>query len=261
MPDIARNSQPRHWLLLRGLTRESRHWGVFTAQLQSCFPEAKISTVDLPGTGAFHRQNSPQSISEILNVTRQQALDQGLLDRPVSLLGLSMGGMVVWEWLKHYPNDACGGVLVNSSFASLSPFYQRLRWQVYPDFLKLLTLSDIQQQERAILGLVSNQGLEELNSLAQHWINIRQQQPFTMQTAYHQLVAAARFKAGDKPIKPVLVVNSLGDRLVSPNCSQLIAHHYQLPIVTHPEAGHDLALDAGEWLAHQLYDWCNTVQE
>ena len=54
----------QNWLLIRGLARESGHWGDFLTQLQRAFPQAQIHCLDLPGCGINHRQSSPDSISK-----------------------------------------------------------------------------------------------------------------------------------------------------------------------------------------------------
>jgi hypothetical protein len=39
------NNVGQNWLLLRGLARESGHWGDFVTQLQVAFPKAIINTL------------------------------------------------------------------------------------------------------------------------------------------------------------------------------------------------------------------------
>jgi pimeloyl-ACP methyl ester carboxylesterase len=53
----------------------------------------------------------------------------------------------------------------------------------------------------------------------------------------------------------MLVLASLGDRLVSPGCSRRIASRWALPIRLHPTAGHDLPLDDPEWVVQQVLGW------
>ena len=68
--------------------------------------------------------------------------------------------------------------------------------------------------------------------------------------------AAARYRAPAKPpAVPMLLLNGEGDQLVHPDCSQALAHAWQLPWVTHPTAGHDLPLDAGPWVVSQVQAW------
>lgn len=246
----------RQWLLLRGLARESAHWGEFVPQLQAAFPQHRIATLDLPGTGQLAEQETPSRIEAIAYEVRQSARSLGLLEQPVILLGLSLGGMVVWQWLKQYPNDAERGVLINSSFSHLAPFYRRLRWQTYGDFVSLLGKRDDYAFESAVLRLVSNQLQQQLQSTAEQWSKIRRQRPMSAGNILRQLCAAAAYRPDQsRPERPVLLLNSAGDRLVSPQCSQAIARQYQLPLHTHPSAGHDLPLDDPEWLIQQLQQW------
>lgn len=245
----------QNWLLLRGLARESAHWGNFIQELQQAFPEANISVLDLPGTGQSYLDNSPKTISDITKQTRLKALEKGLLNQPITLLAVSLGGMVAWEWLKTYPNDINGACIINTSFSNLSPFYQRLRWQCYPNFLAIIAQQNIQQRERAILQLVSNK--RDHDEIVSHeWANIQNQRPISLKNSFKQIIAAATFKPDHiKLNSPTLLLNSKNDKLVSSVCSEKIHQHYQLPIHYHPWAGHDLTLDDPKWVATQLQDW------
>ena len=66
----------QNWILLRGLARESAHWGAFVPLLQSTFPDAQITLLDLPGTGCFHLETSPNTIKAITDQVRRHALDK-----------------------------------------------------------------------------------------------------------------------------------------------------------------------------------------
>ncbi|NOT10474.1 MAG: alpha/beta hydrolase [Methylococcaceae bacterium] len=245
----------QHWILLRGLARESGHWGDFIPVLQSKFPEAQLTLLNLPGTGEFNGETGPRSIEAITEQARLGALAKGYLQKPVMLLALSLGGMVAWQWMQRYPDDICGCVLINTSFANLSPFYQRLRWQSYPGFIALLLMRDLHKRESAIIQLVSNQ--PAINpQLIKDWENLQKQRPISIKTCLNQILAAATFKPnGQKPRQPVLLLSGKGDRLVAPACSEAIQQKWDLPLYQHPQAGHDLTLDDGEWVVSQLYNW------
>ena len=129
------NEAGKNWILLRGLSRESAHWGAFVPLLQASFPDAKVTLLDLPGTGRFYQEDSPNTINGITEQVRSLAQSEGLLEQPVTILALSLGAMVAWEWMLSHPKDISGAALINTSFAGLSPFYQRLRWQSYGKFL------------------------------------------------------------------------------------------------------------------------------
>lgn len=247
-------------LLLRGLSREAGHWGDFVTQMQTALPHLKIETLDLPGTGRFYQQTSPNRIETILEATRQQALKDGLLKQPIHLLAVSLGGMVAWEWLQRYPQEIQSAILINTSFANLSPFYQRLRWQAYSQLLSTLTSTDAYQRELAIVRMVSNRVDCERQTIAKAWATLHQQRPISLSNSLKQITAAARYKpALSRPQVPVLLLNSLGDRLVSANCSTAIQQSYQLPLHSHANAGHDLALDAPEWVIGQVLTWLQNL--
>ncbi|MEI6069743.1 MAG: alpha/beta hydrolase [Methylococcaceae bacterium] len=250
------NSQiGHHWILLRGLARESAHWGDFIPILKATFPDANITTLDLPGTGCFYKEASPATIKVITDKVRAQALAQGCLQQPVTLLAVSLGAMVAWEWMRNYPDDICGASLINTSFADLSPFYHRLRWQSYRKFAALLSKQQGRNRENAILQLISNRrDQDEQISLA--WEKIQHQRPISLKNSFRQIIAAASYRPGNiKPKQPVLLINGNGDKLVAPSCSDKIQKKWALKLLSHPWGGHDLTLDDPEWVALQLKDW------
>ena len=262
----------QNWILLRGLARESAHWGAFVPLLQATFPAAQISLLDLPGTGCFHQETSPKTINTITDKVRRHAFDHGLLQQPVTILALSLGAMVGWQWMHSYPEDVCGAVLMNTSFADLSPFYLRLRWQSYRKFVALAMTRDVGSRESKILQLVSNRryiakdgvydenqtgtGAVQDEQISQAWEQIQHKRPISFKNSFRQIVAAASYRPGDiKPDQPVLLLNGLGDRLVSPVCSEAIHKKWNLELRRRIAAGHDLTLDDGAWVALQLKDW------
>ena len=58
------NADIKHWLFLRGLSREQAHWGEF---IKRCERELGwyCHAVDLPGFGSEHLRKSPLTMSEI----------------------------------------------------------------------------------------------------------------------------------------------------------------------------------------------------
>ncbi len=255
------NQLGNNWILLRGLARESAHWGDFVPLMQATFPDASISTLDLPGTGRYFRDESPKTIKAIVKSVRSHALDLGLLQPPVTLLALSLGGMVAWEWLQTYPEDCCGAVLISASFGGLNPFYERLRWQIYADFFALLKERELYKRELAIAQLVNNDRSRD-EAIAHDWEQIQKERPISPKTMLNQLLAAAIYRPKSaKPFQPVLLVNTNGDRLVAPSCSVAIQKKWNLELRTHPWAGHDLTADDGSWVASQLKGWISTERE
>ncbi|MDD5462181.1 MAG: alpha/beta hydrolase [Methylococcales bacterium] len=245
-----------HFILLRGLTRESAHWGNFIPQLQAAFPNAKLSPLDLPGAGSYFHKDSPNTIPGILEQVRAQAY--GVLTGPATLIGMSLGGMIAWEWMLRYPEEAESAVLINISLGGINPFYQRLRWQCYGRLMTAALEGHIEMRESALLALLSNR-IDDYRKIAANWTAIQKARPVSTRTALRQLLAAASYRPGDsKPEPPVLMLNSLGDKLVAPQCSKVIAQKWQLELRTHPWGGHDLTLDGDEWVAAKINEWLKT---
>jgi pimeloyl-ACP methyl ester carboxylesterase len=242
------------WILLRGWTREARHWGDFPAQLAAAVPETRSVALDLPGNGRFRERRSPLSIASIVEELRQ-ALGQQGVDGPYYLIGLSLGGMVSVDWACRHPAEVAGCVLLNTSLRPFSLFHERLRPRHYIALLRLALLErDARAREAAILRLTSTRspGAE----LIAAWTGYAEEQPVSRANVLRQLLAAARYRAPESPPSaPLLVLASEADELVDAKCSTDLARRWRLPIAVHPTAGHDLALDDGPWVAAQVQQW------
>ena len=241
------------WVLLRGLMRETRHWGGFPALLRAQLPAAQVVSLDLPGNGRRFRSRSPCCIGQTVECCRGELAARGIAP-PYHLLGLSMGGMVAVAWDSMYPQELRGCVLINSSLRGVDPFYRRLRPRAYPALLTLLRGS-AEQQERAILRLTSRGGDEQPATLAA-WLAYRRECPVSRENALRQLLAAARYRApARKPAAPLLLLAGARDALVDPRCSAHLAARWNAALAVHPDAGHDLPLDDPAWVARQVCIW------
>lgn len=242
------------WVLLRGLVRESRHWGAFPAQLQAALPGSVIITPDMPGNGHRCHQASPVTVEGMVAALRADLRERGI-NGPVNVLALSLGAMVATQWRAGYPGDLARCVLINTSMRPFSPFYRRLRWRNYPAIVRELVSGTPDSREALVLRLTSERhGGDE--ALRRQWAAWQQECPVTRANALRQLLAAGRFRApADGAGCPVLLLNGARDRLVDPRCSSRLAHAWQAELRTHPDAGHDLPLDDGAWVARQVATW------
>jgi pimeloyl-ACP methyl ester carboxylesterase len=241
------------WIFLRGLMRESGHWGNFAAQFHKALPESRIVMLDLPGNGALHALTSPCRIEEMVAHCRLQ-LAQREIAPPYHVLAMSLGAMVALAWAQAQPKELAALVLINTSVRPFNPFYQRLRPANYPALLRLALFGAAPQVwERSVLGMTSNRVDESVLPL---WLQLRQQHPVSRATALRQLLAAARYRApAVLPPVPTLVLSSAQDQLVSPHCSQALARAWHCALRVHASAGHDLPLDDGPWVAQQVCQW------
>lgn len=238
------------WVLLRGLARESRHWGSFPSVLRSHVREgSRIVALDLPGNGAQWKRRSPASVELMVQAYREQ-LAAMCVRGPVVLLGLSLGAMVAAEWAYRHPQELAGCVLVNGSANGLTPAWQRLRPAAWAALLRALLLAGQPVgRERAILRLCSSAPDDALAAL---WAAYAMQSGTSPANVLRQLWAAARYRLPRRPPSlPVLVLSSGADRLVSPAGPAAMAASWGAPLIVHPGAGHELSLDAPHWLARQ----------
>lgn len=253
-------------LLIRGLARETRHWGDFIGELQTAYASRglalRVTTVDLPGCGRHSEMRAPVTVAANVDFARSKYADimaseaQAGMPPPSHrrLVALSFGGMIAANWLERFPTDFHSAVLMNSSWQGLSPFYERLRYDSWWRLPGLLAEQDVRVREQRVLEWISNRP-ERRSAVLDQWAAIQLSRPVSPANAALQLLAAGRFKPPDKIKAPVLVLASRQDRFVNPRCSEVIARHLKAKLVTHPSAGHDLTLDAGPWVAEMIAEW------
>lgn len=244
------NPPSRHWVLLRGLGRDSRHWEAFPEQLQAAFPGDRVTCLNLPGTGPNHHSSCPARISDMVDWLRQHYAPS-LKQQRLHLLGLSMGGMLAADWMHRYPDEIAAAALINTS-SGLSPGRQRLRPRTWPTLLGAL-LSTMPKREATLVRLTSNRHRDNAD-LANRWRIFQQQQPVSRRTLCKQLWAASRF-APQPVAQPLLLLASSQDRIVDPACSAELAGYWSAELRLHRSAGHDLPLDDSVWLLGQLQRW------
>ena len=245
----------QHWVLLRGLGRDSRHWEDFPKQLQNRFPKDRITLLNIAGSGSRWRETSAANIAALVDDLRQHFATE-LHPRPLRLIGISMGGMMAADWASRYSDEIQTVIAINSS-SRLSSSHQRFA----PSALKILLLALVGSREgleKAIVGRVCNAaGMAQ--SLPLKWANYQLEQPCRATNVLRQLIAAGRFNPPSKLTQPTLILASECDRLVNPGCSRALAAHWGAELRMHSSAGHDLPLDDPEWLLDQLATWSQSL--
>ena len=261
---IETNRPVRTWLLLRGLTRERRHWEDFPDVFSRHFPHDRIVFHDYAGNGARYRENSPSSISAMVDDARAAVKS---CDKPVYIIGISLGSMVAIDWLTRYPAEVSAAVLISTSLKGLSPFYQRLLPGNYPAIIRsLLYRRDYLGNELNNLNMVSSIAVydaQRRRRIIDHWVAYAKEYPVSAYNAVRQLRAATRYRLDIKQAKPdvpMLVLRGMQDHMVSPTCSQRFAEHWQLPLRSHQAAGHDIPLDDPQWVCEQIRAWLEVAR-
>jgi pimeloyl-ACP methyl ester carboxylesterase len=245
------------WVLLRGLMRESRHWGDFPIRFQQALGAEKVVMPDFPGNGRLHAQASHSSVAEMAHYCHDQLQRLGHKP-PYRVLALSLGAMVAVEWSRQHPEEIANLVLINTSLAPHNSFYHRLKPKNYPALIGYLFTGSKAGRERLILKLTSNKDFtpEQQAILLGQWSSYAQDKPVARANILRQLYAAVSYHApAIAPRTQVLLLAGLGDRLVDAQCSRTLAKQWGCPIVLHESAGHDLPLDEGTWVAEQVRLW------
>ncbi|MCC8396077.1 alpha/beta hydrolase [Paraburkholderia sp. MMS20-SJTR3] len=252
------------WILLRGLTRETRHWGRLPQTLRealgACAGEgageaARLLLLDLPGNGEFAQQRAPASVAAMVASVRDAAQHSGL-PGPYSVLAMSLGAMVATAWAQRHPHEIERLVLINTSMRPFSLPHERLRPSAWPALLGVAARwSDALDAESGIHRLTCN-NTATLSADLDAWAAIRRSAPVSRGNALRQLWAAARFSAAPgRPACALLILSSRSDRMVDPACSAKLAAAWDAEHREHPWAGHDLPHDDPDWTAAQVRAW------
>jgi pimeloyl-ACP methyl ester carboxylesterase len=246
------------WVLLRGLMREQRHWEDFPARLAAAYPDERILTPDFPGNGSRWQETSPIRISAMTDFLREELKRENADQQPVSVIAISLGGMVATDWISRFPHEVRRLVLINTSLAGYHPFYRRLKPENYPALLAQLWQRQPAQRERLLLNLTS-QRHQQNPAVLDRFSSYAQECPVTRKNALRQLSAAIRFHAPRQtPAVPLLILAGAKDRLVDPGCSLSLAQHWKASCAVHPDAGHDLPLDDPDWIIRQIRQWASS---
>ena len=250
-----------NWLFLRGLSREQRHWGSFPEVFSAAVSGARVHLLDLPGTGTEAHRASPVSIRAIVGDLRARFQALQLPDAhpgPWGLLGISLGGMVAMQWCADHPGDFARVVLANTSASDVGRLWDRLSPSALATMLRVAAARDPVAREILVLAMVSRRRHDH-PAIARRWADIQQSSPVTLANVARQLGAATLFRAPPRLGLPVLVVAGARDTLANPACARALAARFGAPLEIHPDAGHELAIDAPEWLAERVAAWAGGV--
>ncbi len=244
----------RHWIFIRGLGRHSLHWGPFIESFQKSFPEDQIEFLDLRGNGTFAQSPSLMTIKD--NVRDLRSRSEFLKKHsPVYLMTISLGSMVGVEWAHSFPDEVAGLVTMNTSDRGNSPFFDRMKPFNY--------LHPAQSLAKRIPIPLLDQALEKWMRKA-HKAYPLKDSPYpetSPKNLIRQLVAAGRYEfPKQKPKTEILMLCSDGDLLVSSACTKKIAQMWTLKPHVHPTGGHDLPIDAPEWICDEVHNWIVNLQ-
>lgn len=239
-------------VLIRGLFRNQYHWGEFPDLLRNALEETEIFCVDIPGAGERHLEASPTSIEAMVDAIRFKYRFTSKL----SIISLSMGGMIGLNWAYRYPQEINKLVCINTSSANSSYFYERLLPKNY--FKILIALSvNVKARETIIYSMVSSKHIsnkQKSHDVINNWVAINNKYPMKKRNFFYQLLAALSFHI-EKPSCELLFISSKSDKLVSYKATKALAKKWQSSLIINENDGHDIALDNPNWLCQQLINW------
>lgn len=240
-------------VLLRGLVRESRHWGDFPKLLNKKLNEYEILTPEIQGVGKYINIDSPDNLLSMIEFMREQIKDQ--LGNNSILIAISLGGMIAKQWSEKYPNDFKKMILINTSFKGINPIYHRLKPNAIAQFLNIFLTPHLAMRERKILNLVSN--VEEFREKNHNdWVKIQEESPVSRVSFVNQIKAALKFTPSEsKPEIETLLIASKKDRLCHYSCTTSLSQKWQVPLKLHQSAGHDLPMDDPKWLIEKIEEF------
>lgn len=240
--------------LIRGLTRESGHWGEFPDSLKKINREVSIQFIDLPGSGKFVNKKSPISISKIVDFLRSEIL----IDKSQTniLLASSLGGIVAMNWVIRFPNDFNGIVTLSSTYKGVCKTFERMKPQMWLEIIALMFTSNLSKREQIILNFNSNNDSFKSKNL-EKWVEIQKNRKMTRSNMIRQSIAGLRFNFKTKPEinVPLLIVGSKSDKLVCVKCIKKTHAFLGGDLLLHETAGHSITLDEPDWMATELMIW------
>lgn len=248
----------QHWVLIKGMKQDQRHWVDLPDRFREAFG-GEVVCLDLPGVGTEVARDAPATVDELAQDLRARFVDQvGTPDGRWGVLGLSLGGMVAIQWAATHPGDFGGVVVGNTSAANVARPHWRLKPRNWVPMVRLSAMRDVGRRERAVLDLITAVKPDhEKDEVARHYARLQGEAPFTRRTLLRQIRAGGSFHAPERLTQPLLVLVGARDTLVDPRCSEALAARLAAPMVRHPEAGHDLSLDAPGWVVDRVKDWAS----
>jgi pimeloyl-ACP methyl ester carboxylesterase len=243
------------WILLRGLTRESRNWAELPDRLRDCGAQGEIVGIDLPGSGRYVRSRAPTSIAATTAFLRERLAERGHAP-PYRVIALSLGGMVAADWAQRFPGEVQGLVLINTSMRRCGRLVERMRPGAWPLIAHAAWRWRDRRAAEAAIHALTCARTDSREADLDAWVRIYESAPPTRANALRQLMAAARFDGpAEAPRCPTLVLVSRGDALVHRTCSAKLAAAWGVALIEHAWAGHDLAHDDPAWLADTIAAW------
>jgi pimeloyl-ACP methyl ester carboxylesterase len=249
-------SEATHWLLLRGLAREQRHWHEFRDRFAARMTGASVHCVHVAGAGTEHVVLPRPSVAWMARDVARRLPALGASSRSGErwgVVGLSLGGMLALELCRMFPLQIGAAVIINSS-SRLTRRSERIRPAAALQLLRAASLVDPLQREQSVLALTSALAEAERTLYARRAAEFVRDAPPSRWAAVAQLLAASQFQPPERSLvrARLAFICSRHDGLVSPRCTRDLASWFSCSWEEHAWAGHDLALDDPAWLCEHI---------
>jgi pimeloyl-ACP methyl ester carboxylesterase len=246
------------WVLLRGLTREARHWGDFEATMRAhglVSAGQRVWFIDLPGNGGEHVQAAPLSVASMTAFVRARAAALGVR-MPCRVIAMSLGAMAASAWAHDHPDEIARLVLINTSMRPYARLHERLRPSAWPMLIRIATAWPHAERCEQLIHTLTCNRTDTFDTDVAHWAALRRSHGAGAMNALRQLIAAARYRASSSaPRCPVLMLSSAKDALVDPVCTDRVMAQWHASHAVHAWAGHDLPHDDANWTCDAIVKW------
>ena len=258
---FVQGSGPNTVVLLRGLGRWSEHWLGFEGLLVS--RGLRVITID--GRG-FGKSEQAKISSKMRMIDLADDVAQILTKESPGgayLVGLSLGGMVAISLAAMNPQLVRSLMIVNSSVSASG--LKRLTGTALVSLIKVICRTKYSYQALMEAVLSVHTTAAKKNEMAQAWSGIDGRHKIPLAQLWRQIIIASKFNGSMEMTSlrcPVTIVRCAADRFVDPSNSDFI--HRQIKgsrLISHPTAGHELAVDDPEWFANVIIDFVSTPHD
>lgn len=246
------------WVLVKGMKQDQRHWLGFDRMFADKLG-TEVLCLDLPGAGTESHRLPPASVDGMADDLRTRWLNKTGGKGDWGIMGLSLGGMAALSWASRYPTDFGRVVVGNTSTKDAGGPHERLQWRRWPHVVRSLTMRDDTAREELVLSMVTSLEGARRREMAAVYARFQAERPFRRRAFVRQLLAGRGFRTPAPLSVPVLVLNGRGDRFVHPRCSERLAGQLQATLIRHPTAGHDLSVEAPDWIIDTVRTWSATA--
>lgn len=225
---------PTVWVLLGPMAQGAAQWGeapgLVLTELRRVQPEARLFTMDLPGTGGQRGQGVPAQVEALVPLLRARLRGAGVWapGQRVGLIGHSLGGLVATEWARCAPEEVAALVLLSPAMRPFTPILRATPWALW---------------SRAVGQALGRDAAPDAGRA-------------TWSAALSQGWARWRYATSRRrPIAQVLLLAGERDTWRDWRISQRISRAWGAALRLHPRAGHDLLRDDAPWVARSVAEW------